>query len=159
MTLMTTSQNGINLIKGFESCKLYAYRDSVGIPTIGYGHTKGVKMGMSITQSQAESFLKDDLKPCEQALNRIGVNFTQNQFDALVSWIFNLGEGRFKSSTMYKKIISKASDTDITDQMIKWHNAGNKPLLGLKRRRVAEANMFIGKEVYYLDSTNNIKKR
>jgi lysozyme len=92
-------------------------------------------------------------------LNKIGVNFTQNQFDALVSWIFNLGEGKFKSSTMYKKIISKASDTDITDQMIKWHNAGGKPLLGLKKRRCEEANMFLDKDVYYVDASGNIKKK
>ena len=159
MTLMTISQKGINLIKTFEGCKLFAYRDSVGIATIGYGHTKDVRIGMSITQKQAEEFLKSDIKPVERILNGMGVNYTQNQFDALTSWIFNLGEGNFKKSTMYKKIISKASDTDITDQMIKWHNAGGKPLLGLKRRRVAEANMFIGRDLYYIDGNNNIKKK
>lgn len=156
---MTTSQKGIDLIKSFEGCKLFAYRDSVGVLTIGYGTTKGVKAGMSITQQQAESFLKRDIVPLEKVLNSMNINFTQGQYDALISFQYNLGAANFKSSTMYKKIISKASDTDITDQMIKWHNAGGKPLLGLKRRRVAEANMFIGKEVYYLDSTNNIKKR
>lgn len=156
---MKISQKGIDLIKRFEGCKLYAYRDSVGIATIGYGHTKDVRMGMSITQKQAEELLKSDIKPVERILNGMGINYTQGQFDALTSWIFNLGQGAFKSSTMYKKIISKASDTDITDQMIKWHNAGGKPLLGLKRRRVAEANMFIGRDLYYIDGNNNIKKK
>lgn len=154
---MTISQKGIDLIKGFEGCKLFAYRDSVGIPTIAYGHTKDVKMGMSITQKQAEEFLKSDIKPIERLLNGMGINYTQNQFDALVSWIFNLGEGNFKKSTMYKNIVARKSDIEITDQMVKWYNAGGRPLAGLMRRRVAEANMFLGKNIY---STNgiNIKK-
>ena len=158
MTLMTISQKGIDLIKTFEGCKLFAYRDSVGIPTIGYGHTKDVKMGMSITQKQAEEFLKGDIKPVERLLNGMGINYTQNQFDALTSWIFNLGEGNFKKSTMYKNIVERKSDVEITDQMVKWVNAGGRPLLGLKKRRVAEANMFIGKTAYRVDNLGNIKK-
>lgn len=156
---MKISQKGIDLIKRFEGCKLYAYRDSVGVLTIGYGTTKGVKAGMSITQQQAESFLKRDIVPLEKVLNSMNINFTQGQFDALISFQYNLGAANFKSSTMYKKIISKASDTDITDQMIKWHNAGGKPLLGLKRRRVAEANMFLGRELYVMKANGEIIKK
>ena len=156
---MKISQKGIDLIKKFEGCKLYAYRDSVGVATIGYGHIKGVKMGMSITQQQAETFLKDDIKPIETFLNGMGINYTQGQFDALTSWIFNLGQGNFKSSTMYKYIVARKSDLEITDQMVKWHNAGGKPLIGLKKRRCEEANMFLGKDVYYVDSMGNIKKK
>jgi lysozyme len=159
MTLMKISQKGIDLIKKFEGCKLYAYRDSVGVATIGYGHTKGVKMGMGITQQQAETFLKEDIVPVERVLNGMGINYTQGQFDALTSWIFNLGQGNFKSSTMYKYIVAKKSDIEITDQMVKWHKAGGKPLLGLKKRRCDEANMFLGKDVYYVDSSGNIKKK
>lgn len=155
---MTISQKGIDLIKTFEGCKLFAYRDSVGIPTIGYGHIKDVKMGMSITQKQAEEFLKSDIKPVESLLNGMGINYTQNQFDALTSWIFNLGEGNFKKSTMYKNIMARANDIEITDQMVKWVNAGGRPLLGLKKRRVAEANMFLGKTAYRVDNLGNIKK-
>lgn len=158
MTLMTISQKGIDLIKTFEGCKLFAYRDSVGIPTIGWGHVKDVKMGMSITQKQAEEFLKSDIKPVERLLNGMGINYTQNQFDALTSWIFNLGEGNFKKSTMYKNIVARKSDVEITDQMVKWVNAGGRPLLGLKKRRVAEANMFLGKTAYRVDNLGNIKK-
>lgn len=112
---------------------------------------------MSITQKQAEEFLKSDIKPIERLLNGMGINYTQNQFDALTSWIFNLGEGNFKKSTMYKNIVARKSDIEITDQMVKWYNAGGRPLAGLMRRRVAEANMFLGKNIY---STNgiNIKK-
>ena len=154
---MTISEKGIELIKQFEGCKLFAYRDTVGIPSIGYGHTKGVKMGMSVTQKQADDFLLEDIKPCEKVLNAMCINFKQNQFDALVSWIFNLGEGKFSGSTMRKKIISRATDIEITDQMVRWYNAGGKPSAGLMRRRVTEANMFLGKNIY---STNgiNIKK-
>ena len=159
MTLMKISQNGIDLIKKFEGCKLYAYRDGVGVLTIGYGHTKNVKAGMAITQQQAEAFLKDDIKPIETLLNGMGINYTQGQFDALTSWIFNLGQGNFKSSTMYKHIVGKKSDVEITDQMVKWYNAGGRPLIGLKKRRCAEANMFLGKDVYYVDSLGNIKKK
>lgn len=159
MTLMKISQAGIDLIKKFEGCKLCAYRDSVGIPTIGYGHTKGVKMGMCITQKQADDFLREDVGICEKALNTCCTNFTQNQFNALCSWIFNLGTANFNSSTMRKYIIARRGDVEITDQLVKWHNAGGKPLLGLKRRRIAEANMFLGRELYSLNSNGEIIKK
>ena len=159
MTLMKISQKGIGLIKEFEGCKLQSYLCPAGVWTIGVGHTKGVKKGMVITQQQAETFLKDDIKPIETLLNGMGINYTQNQFDALTSWIFNLGIGNFKSSTMYKYIVARKSDLDITDQMVKWVNACGKPLLGLKKRRCEEANMFLEKDVYYIDTLGNIKKK
>lgn len=158
MELMKTTKEGLDLIKKFEGCKLFAYRDSVGIPTIGYGHIKNVKMGMAITQQQADAFLKEDVVYVEKFLNRLGVNFKQNQFNALVSWVFNLGVGNFNSSTMKKKILANAQDEDVTDELVRWFNAGGRPLVGLKRRRIAEANMFLGRELYYLDNGNNIKK-
>jgi len=159
MNLMEISNQGISLIKQFEGCKLSAYKDSVGIPTIGYGHTKDVRMGMVITQALAEQYLKDDLQPVEKLLNGMGVNFKQNQFDALCSWIFNLGASKFNSSTLKKYIVANKSDVEIGDQIIRWVNAGGKPLLGLKRRRIAEANMFVGRDIYYLDSNNDIKRK
>jgi len=157
MTLMKISDNGIALIKRFEGCKLYAYRDSVGVLTIGYGHTRGVKAGMAITQAQAEQFLKEDLKPIETLLNNMHINFTQNQFDALCSWIFNLGAGNFNGSTMKKRIVSGANDTAVTDEMIRWTRAGGKVLAGLVRRRADEANTFLGRTVYYVNGLT-IKK-
>ena len=155
---MNTSQKGLDLIKKYEGCKLYAYRCPAGVLTIGYGHTKGVKAGQAITQAQAEQFLREDIRPLETLLNDMRLNFKQNQFDALISWIFNLGAANFKSSTMYKKIIAHADDLDITDQMVKWYNAAGRPLLGLKKRRVEEANMFLGKDVYYVDNKGEIKR-
>lgn len=158
MTLMTTSQKGIDLIKEFEGCVLKAYKCPAGVWTIGYGTTQGVKPNMVITQAQAETFLKRDIKPVERFLNSMGINYTQGQFDALTSWIYNLGIGAFKSSTMYKYIVARRKDVEIADQMVRWVNSGGKPLLGLKRRRVAEANMFLGRELYYVDYIGNIKK-
>ena len=156
---MEVSNNGIELLKKFEGCKLTAYKCPAGVWTIGVGHIKGVTQGMVITQALAEQYLKDDIKPIQALLNGMGINYKQNQFDALVSWIFNLGAGNFNSSTLKKHIVANRSDEEIGDQIIRWVNAGGKPLLGLKRRRVAEANMFVGKELYYIDSNNNIKKR
>lgn len=159
MELMITSQNGIDLIKQFEGCRLTAYKCPAGVWTIGYGTTKNVKPGMTITQEHAEMLLMNDLQPTEKLLNRMGINFKQRQFDALVSWIYNLGSGNFNKSSLKSYIASNHSSIAITDQMVKWVNAGGKPLLGLKRRRIAEANMFLGYELYYLDGNNNIKKK
>lgn len=155
---MKISDEGIALIKQFEGCKLYAYRDSVGVATIGYGHTGGVKMGMSITQKQADEYLLQDVRSCEACLNSEHLTLTQHQFDALCCWILNLGVGAFRGSTMHKKLKEGTKPTDVTDQLVKWHYAGSKPLLGLKRRRVAEANMFLGRKLYFINNEGEIQK-
>ena len=159
MKKMTTSRLGLRLIKDFEGLRLAAYKCPAGVWTIGFGHTKGVKQGQVITEAQACDYLVEDIGPIERQLNKLGINFRQEQFDALVSWIFNLGWGNFSNSTLKKKIIADAKDEDIAAEFIKWINAGGKPLPGLKKRRVAESNMFVGYELYYLDEKNNIKKR
>ena len=156
---MTTSRVGLRLIKEFEGLRLGSYKCPAGVWTIGYGHTKGVKQGQVIDQSKADDYLVEDIAPIERDLNKLGVNFRQEQFDALVSWIFNLGAGNFNNSTMKKYIVGDCTDEQITDQMVKWVNAAGKPLVGLKKRRIAEANMFLGYDKYYLDEKNNIKKR
>ena len=155
---MTTSSKGLQLIKDFEGLRLYAYRCPAGVPTIGYGHTLGVKMGQAITEKQAEDYLKQDVAPIERYLNDVGINFRQEQFDALASFIFNLGTGNFQHSTLLNKICADAPDGEIAEQILKWVNANGRPLAGLKRRRVAEANMFLGTEAYRLDNNNNIIK-
>lgn len=159
MKKMTTSRKGLQFIKEFEGLQLGSYKCPAGVWTIGYGHTKGVKQGQVIDQSKADDYLVEDIAPAERDLNKLGVNFRQEQFDALVSWIFNLGAGNFNSSTMKKYIVGDCTDEQITDQMVKWVNAAGKPLVGLKKRRIAEANMFLGYDKYYLDEKNNIKKR
>lgn len=156
---MRTSLQGLQLIKDFEGLRLKAYLCPAGIPTIGWGHTRGVRIGETITEAQASDYLVEDIAPIEVLLNSQHINFRQEQFDALVSWIFNLGVNAFGGSTMLKYIRDNRSDEDITDQMVRWVNAGKKPLVGLKRRRIAEANMFVGYDLYYLDKNNNIKKK
>lgn len=156
---MTTSRKGIQLIKDFEGLKLESYKCPAGVWTIGYGHTKGVKPNMVIDQMRADDLLIEDIAPIERLLNDLRINFRQEQFDALVSWIFNLGANAFQKSTLYIRIGSNASDEEITDEIVKWVNANKKPLLGLKKRRIAEANMFLGYDKYYLDKDNNIKKK
>lgn len=145
---MTTSPEGKNIIKEFEGLRLDAYRCPAGVPTIGWGHTKGVKMGQKITIQQAEDMLVEDIAPCERILNALGINFRQEQFDALASWLFNLGETNFKGSTLLKRIAADASDEDITDQIIRWDKAAGRPMTGLMRRRCMEANLFLGYERY-----------
>jgi lysozyme len=157
MKLMTTSNQGKDLIKAFEGLRLDAYRCPAGVPTIGWGHTKGVKMGQHITAAQAEDLLVEDIAPIEHLLNALRINFRQEQFDALVSWIFNLGEGKFKGSTMYQRIVGNARDEEITDQMVKWIYSDGRPLPGLMKRRVAEANLFIGYERYKVNKDKIIK--
>lgn len=157
MRMMTTSNQGKNLIKEAEGLRLEAYLCPAKVPTIGWGHTKGVKLGQHITVQQAEDMLVEDIAPIERLLNGLKINFRQEQFDALVSWIFNLGEGKFKGSTMYKRIIANAKDEEITDQLVKWINAADRPLPGLMKRRVAEANLFLGYEKYKIVKGKIIK--
>ena len=143
MKLMTIGEKGLALIKSFEGCKLKAYKCPAGVWTIGYGSTKGVTEGMVINESMAEKLLIRDIEPCERALNKMGINFRQGQFDALVSFIFNCGEGNFNKSTLKKKIIAKADDKEIADEFKKWNKAGGKVLAGLVRRREAEAKLWM----------------
>ncbi|MBQ7514495.1 MAG: lysozyme [Prevotella sp.] len=157
MKLMTTSNKGKQLIKDYEGLRLKSYMCPAGVPTIGWGHTKGVKMGQTITEAQAEDLLVEDIAPIERLLNVLGINFRQEQFDALVSWIFNLGAGNFTNSTLCKRIMQGAADEEITDQIVKWTYSSGKQLVGLMKRRVAEANMFIGYERYKVEQSRIIK--
>ena len=114
------------MIKHFESCKLTAYQDSVGVWTIGWGHTAGVKKGDNWTQDEADDILLNDLEKFEGYVNQyVKVPLTQNQFDALVSWTFNLGPGNLKSSTMLTKLNEKNYD-EVPSQMKRWNKAGGK---------------------------------
>lgn len=137
------SDKGIELIRSFEGLELKAYLCPAGILTIGIGHTKGVKKGDTITEEQALQYFKDDVEPIENYLNKLNICETQGQFDALVSFIFNLGKGSFSRSTLLKKIKNKASDEEICAQFMRWVYAGGKKLNGLVRRREAECSLWI----------------
>jgi lysozyme len=140
---MKVSNNGINLIKRFEGLELKAYKDSVGILTIGYGHTHAVKAGDVITGEQAHAFLREDLQVAEMTINtNVKVKLTQGQFDALASFVFNLGSGNFVKSTLIRKL--NAGDyAGAADEFGKWVNAGGKKLPGLVKRRAAEREVFL----------------
>lgn len=152
MNELKTSQKGIELIKKFEGCKLTAYRDSVGVWTIGFGHTKDVKADMVITAEQAEQFLKDDVVYFENGVNKLlktlKAQVTQNQFDALISFAFNLGLGNLRKSTLAKKLYvmqqnDRNSVQDVADEFPRWNKAGGQVLTGLTHRRNAERALFL----------------
>jgi lysozyme len=157
MTLMTTSNRGKDLIKEFEGLRLHAYLCPAGRWTIGYGHTGGVRKGQVITEDDAERMLSEDCQTAERTLNALGVNFRQEQFDALVSWIFNLGIGNFSASTLRKRILAGAANEQIADEIVRWVNSGGKPLAGLMRRRVREANMFLDQARYKISHNKIVK--
>lgn len=140
---MKASKDAINLIKEFEGLNLKAYKCPSGVWTIGYGHTKGVKEGMEITKETAEKLLIIDINEFERQLNSLGLNLRQNQFDALISLIFNIGIGNFKKSVLYNRIKMNADDLKIKDI---WENSfvksGGKILMGLVRRRKKEAELY-----------------
>ena len=139
---METSQDGLKLIKKFEGCELKSYQDSVGVWTIGYGHTKGVEEGQEITQDEAEEMLASELGEYEGYINdMVECDLEQHQFDALVAWVYNLGPTNLRSSTMLKRLNANDLD-DVPNQIKRWDKAGGKVLQGLVRRREAEALMF-----------------
>ncbi len=140
------SKKGIELIKKYEGLRLTAYKCPAGVWTIGYGHTKGVKEGQKITNSQAEELLKEDLRVFENGVNKWNLQINQYQFDALVSFAFNLGLANLGKSTLLKKVQANPQDKTIKDEFLKWVNAGGRKLEGLVRRRNEEAEMYF-KEV------------
>jgi len=142
---MKISQYGIDLIKHFEGCELEAYQCAAGVWTIGYGHTKGVQPGDQWSESHANHMLEVELEEYENYVSTaVTVPLSQNQFDALVSWVYNLGNGNLTSSTMLK-VLNSGDYAGVPAQIKRWNKAGGKVLEGLTRRRQAEADMFEGK--------------
>lgn len=139
---MRTSQEGVDLIKHFEGCRLEAYLCPSNVWTIGYGHTKGVKEGDTIDQEAAEAYLIEDLEEFERhVLRLVEIPLTQNQFDALVSWTFNLGPGNLKTSTLLNRI-NYGPLSDVPFQIQRWTRSNGTVLAGLVKRRAAEAALW-----------------
>ena len=138
---MKTSQRGINLIKQFEGVRLTAYKCPAGVYTIGYGHTRGVKRGMKITEEEASAYLTADLLNSEKAVERYdsGYHWTQNEFDALVSFTFNCGATNLRALLRN----GKRSRSQIAATLPLYRKAGGKVLKGLERRRAAEKALFL----------------
>lgn len=140
---MKTSQKGIDLIKHFEGCRLKAYRDIIGVWTIGYGHTGlDVSPNLVINQEQAESLLKKDLVNFEENLSKmITTELNQNQFDAIMDFTYNVGLGNFQRSTLCKKI-NERNFKAATDQFERWSRAGGNVIPNLIKRRTKEKELF-----------------
>ena len=148
---MRTSANGIRLIQEFEGLRLTSYLCSAGVPTIGYGATfyhdgTKVKLGQTITREQANQLLVDHLKQFEGSvtglLNTTKVN--QNQFDALVSFCYNLGAANLAKSQLLRFIKANPNDPKIAAEFAKWNRAGGEVSTGLVRRRKKEAQLYFG---------------
>jgi lysozyme len=139
---MTYSQDGIHLTESFESCRLTAYLDSVGVPTIGWGHTSGVKPGMTCTQAQADQWLQEDVQSSVNTVNSmVKVQLTQQEFDALVDFTFNLGSGNLQHSTLLR-LLNAGNFSAAADEFDKWDRAGGQVMAGLLRRRQSEEDLF-----------------
>jgi lysozyme len=142
---MKISQTGIDLIKRFEGLRLNAYRDAVGVWTIGYGHTATAKPGQRISAERAEELLRRDLETFERGVERrLKVEVNQAQFDAMVSLAFNVGLGAFGKSTLLR-LVNRGAYSAAADQFGRWVYAGGRKLRGLVRRRQAERELFVSR--------------
>ena len=149
MKITKLSQKGLELIKQFEGLSLTPYVCAGGINTIGYGntyYTNGKKVTLQdkpITKQQAEEILKFSLSTYEKAVDSFcRDDISQSQFDALVSFAYNLGTGALQKSTLIKKVNANPKDVTIADEFIKWNKANGRVLVGLTKRRQAEANLY-----------------
>lgn len=137
------SQEGLNLIRGFEGFSPNVYPDVAGNPTIGYGHL--IRPGenfRTITQEQALDLLRRDVSSAENAVNSsVNVQLTQNQYDALVSFAYNIGNGAFRNSTLVRRL-NEGNYQEARNQFGRWVNAGGRRVQGLINRKQAEAERF-----------------
>ena len=156
---MKTSQNGIDLIKQFEGCRLEAYK---ALPTekyftIGYGHMGAdVKQGMIISQAKAEELLKKDLEKFEKSVTTLTAKYSginQNQLDALASFTYNCGAGNLA------KLVEGRTLAQVADAILKYNKAGGKELEGLTRRRKAERELFIKRDVKIIIGSARIDEK
>jgi len=140
---MNISEQGLTLIKESEALRLESYADSIGIPTIGYGHTSLVRLGDVCTEVEADAFLISDLETVEKCIkNSVSVELTQGQYDALCSFVFNLGCTALRNSTLLR-LLNSGDDVGAGEQFKRWDHAGGKILAGLTKRREKEAEMFL----------------
>lgn len=139
---MKASEKAYSLIRQFEGLRLTAYKCPAGVWTIGYGHTSGVVPGMTITKEQAEEFLRQDIASAENIVSVECLSLRQYQFDAMVSFVFNVGSGNFRKSTLLKKIKANPDDNSIMDEFLRWVYSKGVVLSGLQKRRLAEMRLY-----------------
>jgi len=141
---VTHSQACRDLVASFEGLRLNAYQDQNGVWTIGYGHTADVKPGDTCTKEQAEEWLDEDLEEADQAIARlVDVPLTQNQYDAIASLVFNIGEGHFSGSTVRRRL-NQNDFSAAAEAILMWRYAGGEVSVGLLHRRQAERKLFLG---------------
>lgn len=141
---MKTGCKGIELIKKFEGYSEVAYLCPSGILTIAWGHTANVHEGQTCTREQAERWLREDLKNAENAVNALEPSrpLRQDEFDALVSFVYNLGTANFSGSTLRRKVLANPDNPTIRDEFRKWIYADGRIQPGLVTRREAEADLY-----------------
>ena len=140
---MNISDKGIALIKQFEGLRLTSYDDGGGVWTIGYGSTTNIVPGMTIDEAEADRLLRSDLMTAVECVDEsVEVEVTQEQFDALVSFVFNVGCGAFKASTLLK-LLNAGHKEAARQQFARWTKDNGKVLPGLVKRRAAEAELFL----------------
>ena len=139
---MKVSDIFLEKLMEMEGCRLVAYRDAAGVPTIGYGHTAGVRMGDRISQRQAKALLREDAEAVMRQVRALDVARTEAQLEALTSFAFNLGIARLRSSTLLKVIRQGGSKQAIQREFKRWVYAGGRKLSGLVKRREWEASHF-----------------
>jgi lysozyme len=143
---MNLSSNGLDAIKGFEQLRLTAYLDTGGVWTIGYGHTRSALSGMQISEARALMLLAQDVAEAVEAVNKlVRVPLEQYEFDALVSFVFNIGVGAFKSSTMLRCVNDRAEPMRIGTEFLRWVYDNGKKIAGLETRRRKERLLFLGR--------------
>ena len=139
---MKASIDAYELIKQFEGLRLEAYLCPSGIWTIGYGHTSGVSPNSFITIQEADEYLHRDVAAIEMQLNKLNLSLRQCQWDAIVSFVFNVGIGNFKASTLLAKIRINPDDNSIMDEFLRWVYANGKVMRGLQKRRLTEMKLY-----------------
>lgn len=139
---MKASIDAYELIKQFEGLRLEAYLCPAGIWTIGYGHTSGVSPNSFITIQEADEYLHRDVAAIEMQLNKLNLSLRQCQWDAIVSFVFNVGIGNFKASTLLAKIRINPDDNSIIDEFLRWVYANGKVMRGLQKRRLTEMKLY-----------------
>ena len=140
---MKPSEKGLALIRQFEGLRLSAYKCSANVASIGYGTTAGVKMGQTITREEAEQRLRADAQRfADHIAALVKVPLNQNQTDALIAFVYNIGPTAFAKSTMLK-LINRGLIEDAANQFLRWNRAGGEVLAGLTRRRMAERDLFL----------------
>lgn len=140
---MKISATGLELIKQHEGLRLAAYQDSVGVWTIGYGSTRGVTCAMEINQAEADERLRRDVETAEKCVNNsVSVDMSQGMFDALCSFVFNLGCRAFGNSKLLRKL-NAGDDDGAAQEFLRWDHAGGKKLAGLTARRKHEQEVFL----------------